>query len=1425
MTLGTLLIQPQRFHRPKADPYLGLAQDVMRLSVMIAEDAGENGPFSQALVQVAEQLGERLREPMEPGLNQAIRRLRGRFNPVIRYFEDLGRDGDDSMTPERAISLMTDLLQMARQLLQSLSRDRIAQELTFLEQLISDDLGIDHRFVAEQVERVIDDIIQAWESLAPGRSDRLRRRQRIAVNAVRRVKTLLADDLILPPLDTSGLADELYQEIVDSGIHQVLEDAQCMIGKLEAMIEASRELGQALPLNLSGSTAGSQFSFDYAGDAYCWYASWLLAKEKLPLLSVGDIKRDWAFINRLKGLSHDNPHADAFYRHLYQALPEYVLEKLREHSFNDPHNVDKTMMLEVVAHLNRLMMTGPLHAQRSLNAPLVRLECQDALGTATQEHRIPIWEREFDLTSLQLNDFAHGPVRITAWVKDQGDNRIIRRFSRPLKTHGGTLRIKASGPDGILNLDLMTIQGGSSELAEGRRVSLVVTDDRGVRLPVMQHYLDEHGNIPQFSVDISPLAEGNITVSARIRDNNGEELLQQTQTHYQSKATELRIRLTLAADHRASVSGHSEAAAAGEEQNLSIVISDADGHEITLEEVPIDEDGNFSVEDIDLDDLTDGPIKALATTRAEVDEGGTDTVRTGADGANLHRNTASLEVSLEQRDSGSLGDISGTLSHSSPGRLVTLVVSGAEGNQLRPIEAITNDNGQFSFNGVDLRALPSGTMRVDAYALNNQGSLLTAEFTLEREAPEPPWEAMLSVDEETHQVSLTGTLPETLSVPQEPHQFTMLGDQPLELPLELEELRRDYRKGKLFLYNRRLLEHILGDDISHLCPDFWGMVGKTALKQLDWKKHSVKISADKRFVMCDKMPIHVVPPGEEAQWHEAPLFFEPESGRLPAAGSIHYTFALIPPLACEILTYSTHMISQLTGSVETLAGLQPGHEIGDASRSGLDLGHLVLKAFTLKPITGFSSLSWGAKWANSGVIGLPALATFAGSFQGFHTAATGGNQFWFWVTMILGDVVRPMGDKYKPAKYWSKMLDKIFICIPTLINSKQSSGEDPNGPSIKPANYLRTDGIEDAVGYLASYLLFKLYKPEDHSIEIWSASGIGEQRARAFLLWFIGAPIAGALSGLVTSSISMAFAWTYLDWKHLGKKTGITAGKFWLTFWFKEYGKMEGKTKDGKFSPPQLEDDFAGYPDQQTSPYWLPYTAGTNLYMGQGNNGLWSHNDITGGGGDWPDWGSAGSWEVYAYDFGHDHQENICAMRPGTVVGFRDSVEDNDESSGNYIVIRHDQDDPVPGHDDPFGTGTMLTFALYYHGAQGGVQDAFPGVANPVNRVVQRGDVIMLADDTGTSFHSHLHVLVFVCVNEDGEESVASTSTSNFQRGGVVSNTLDGDNDADFIWDIAGNDARRISIPLVFRDVKSKYKGVPKSLTWHHSYNDGEAGD
>jgi hypothetical protein len=595
----------------------------------------------------------------------------------------------------------------------------------------------------------------------------------------------------------------------------------------------------------------------------------------------------------------------------------------------------------------------------------------------------------------------------------------------------------------------------------------------------------------------------------------------------------------------------------------------------------------------------------------------------------------------------------------------------------------------------------------------------------------------------------------------------------LTLPDDLrDDQLRAIEKNDVLLANRRFVSHVFRDDLSDAPGGFVRWLERSALGAIDWPRNQVSVSADRRFIMCDDMPLLM---GENLKWQDAPIFSTSERGQT------FWIFEHISPDVCEGFAHHLAWPATLGKAVWHLVQIildQPGHRVGSSIAVALEFAESLNQLIFGRPINGYAIGGWG-KWLSSGVIGPRPLALLAGSFQGTHTTATGGNIFLFWLTMFLGDAIRTAG----PASIINGGRD-LVLGILTLINF----GGPRDGPSTLPEhpaqNHLKQGPVNSLVNTLYGMWLLSYYRREDHSIFIWSAGGIGDRRERAFALWLGGGIGMGIFAGVTTSLVAQIMAWAE-DWARLGRTIGLGALVMVLQFWFLEYFQKEGDTDDGTYNP-RGPSPFRGYPNRETSPYRLPYPRGVALYCGQANQGMWSHNDITNIG---------AAQQCYAFDFGHDHQEVITACRGGIVWAFNEGNADNSTAAWNAITILHDVNDAE--HDDPFGTGPVTTYAVYGHGAQNGVTNAFasrglgpptqesvtPGAGTRVNQ----GDVILLADDTGTSFHSHLHMHVLM----DTSGTVVAAG--------------------------AANGPGTVGIPFVFREVRGD--GRCRNLTWYESEN------
>ncbi|MCG8313356.1 MAG: M23 family metallopeptidase [Pseudomonadales bacterium] len=524
----------------------------------------------------------------------------------------------------------------------------------------------------------------------------------------------------------------------------------------------------------------------------------------------------------------------------------------------------------------------------------------------------------------------------------------------------------------------------------------------------------------------------------------------------------------------------------------------------------------------------------------------------------------------------------------------------------------------------------------------------------------------------------------------------------------------------------------------------------------------VWITADKtqvvwRTVHDDDVVLHE---GTNVQWNDAPMFSS-------ATGEEYVLFEHVSSDALEFMAHFTFALVEFGKCVWNI--VDSTTEKGDRATAAT---HAIWNAFNTmfgslagKPFISFlvQSAGWGQGhqgWMN---LIFPIIGTLLPSLEGRQTESDEAKAA-FWAILAADDVLERFGHHALLG-----MARDVLLSFFTLINN---IGGAQGNDSSHPINKEYTAALAGVGGYVCQIIFLKyFYKKEDYKYPV-----------NGFLWSFAGA-LAGLCGGLVGTCLSSALA-TAFSTKDFFIDIGVETLKGFALFYINAYSWVENDTEGGKFNG--THDPYTGYPGKANSPYKLPYAAGETRMCVQGHQGMWSH--------------FAQSNQIYAVDFGYEQGELVRAARPGTVVGFRESIANDTHNNGwNYIIIRHDATESTEvreAHDTYHDNNTYITYAIYGHGRQNGVTEAFQerGVMDgPLHQTVAQGDAIMKAGNTGESFHNHLHMEI---------------KTRMEPHAGAV--------DGDEVHITTGNFSSD-TMPFVFADVDGD--GVVKSLTFYTSEN------
>lgn len=548
-------------------------------------------------------------------------------------------------------------------------------------------------------------------------------------------------------------------------------------------------------------------------------------------------------------------------------------------------------------------------------------------------------------------------------------------------------------------------------------------------------------------------------------------------------------------------------------------------------------------------------------------------------------------------------------------------------------------------------------------------------------------------------------------------------------------------------------------------------------------------------------------------WYDAPNF-----KKQPAAPEGNWTFKRVEAQTMEDIASYMSWVSDLVRFLVFTLSLEDGNIAGSFFQCVWTIINAAYKGATKNPM--MTHLNSGAvknqmfRWLWTPFI--PLGFSFLTALEGRHTEADkdAGK-----VYMIL------WADDLIDALSVNMAIDWLRDITLTIITQLNYDGPAyPEKEADAPMNLKYVEAFQTVTDFFFNWLLIKLmdrdlYTHPDTDDEI---------DGRQVEIWFgwglLGGLMTNLVSTMLANGLGIAFSQAsskQLFLKNMGKGALKTVLSFWLMIWINMYFNGEGSTAGGEYFPENIE--FKGYPDNENSPYLLPYRKDTTEFVGQGNQGMWSHyrkREL-----------KDGNVQTYAYDFSMDQGTPILAARAGTVVDYFDWVPDDlkdtfvddpdgvapgtTETKANFVLIRHDAHDP--DHDKGPNGAQFVTYGQYLHGRLGSVRE-FLQSCTPNNDLreiiglqVQQGQPIMRTGNTGVSNHNHLHMDILT------DEQTPPTGANPLPAVGL--DPVSGN-----VTAITKGSMENYTIPFVFKDVNYinpfKTDGVPVNLSWYTSDNE-----
>ncbi|MFO7954336.1 MAG: retention module-containing protein, partial [Thioalkalivibrio sp.] len=146
----------------------------------------------------------------------------------------------------------------------------------------------------------------------------------------------------------------------------------------------------------------------------------------------------------------------------------------------------------------------------------------------------------YSVDNVDVSGLTDGELIIDAEATDNNGNGLTAQTTAALDAVDGDLTVDARANDSDAVLD---INGTSEDVADGDTVNLTITDQNGDTVTTSTT-VDSNGDYGVIGLDVSELADGDLTIDAAATDNNGNGLTAQTTATLDAVAGDLTVDAT-----------------------------------------------------------------------------------------------------------------------------------------------------------------------------------------------------------------------------------------------------------------------------------------------------------------------------------------------------------------------------------------------------------------------------------------------------------------------------------------------------------------------------------------------------------------------------------------------------------------------------------------------------------------------------------------------------------------------------------------------------------------------------------------------------------------------------------------------------------------------------------------------------------------
>ncbi|RUO75756.1 beta strand repeat-containing protein, partial [Idiomarina seosinensis] len=365
----------------------------------------------------------------------------------------------------------------------------------------------------------------------------------------------------------------------------------------------------------------------------------------------------------------------------------------------------------------------------------VEINITDSAGVTITVYTNIDADGSYELNNIDISSLTDGSVSVSVVGQDRNDNEVTDTDNITLDLVNGRVNV-----DGYVNNqgDLFVF-GNTQDVAEGEEVTITITDQFGVSLTVTTE-VSANGTYSLPSVDISTLADGELTLKATTIDNNGNTVTGIDSIELDNIAGSITVSSAVT-DGTIDISGSTNDVEPDSIVTVTINDNDEATPAVTVT-ATVDGNGNYSIEGVDISSLTDGDITVNVSaidnnenTVSNSTESVLDTTAPGDESGD--GNSIGFADALINAAESTGVELTGAVEEDAT--VDSIVITDEDGNTVTVAGTAINvdANGNITINGQSLAGLNDGTLTVTMTVTDSSGNQGTVTSTTELDTTAP----------------------------------------------------------------------------------------------------------------------------------------------------------------------------------------------------------------------------------------------------------------------------------------------------------------------------------------------------------------------------------------------------------------------------------------------------------------------------------------------------------------------------------------------------------------------------------------------------------------------------------------------------------------------------------------------------------------